>query len=256
MRTLVIGDIHGAYKALLQCLEKSNFDYRNDLMIQLGDVVDGYPQSYECVEELLKIKHLVALKGNHDDWFNEFAQSDFHPYFWNHGGKGTLISYLEHAGKKGRFFSSGSGYKSALESIDIPQTHKTFFSNQIPYYVDGNNRCFVHAGFDRNLPFYNQGIENYYWDRSLWEEAWQCSIMANGTERSKTDRHFKEIFIGHTPTTKLGTDQPLTIFNITNLDTGAGHAGRLTIMDIDSKVFWQSDPLPGLYTDNFRGYDI
>lgn len=114
MRTLVMGDIHGAYKALQQCLERSGFDQENDLLIQLGDVVDGYPQVYECVEELLKIKHLVALKGNHDDWFNEFARTDFHPYFWNLGGRGTLVSYLEHAGKKGRFFSSGSGYKLPL----------------------------------------------------------------------------------------------------------------------------------------------
>jgi serine/threonine protein phosphatase 1 len=37
------------------------------------------------------------------------------------------------------------------------------------------------------------------------------------------------------------------MFNITNMDTGAGHTGKLTIMDIDSKIFWQSDPLPKLY---------
>ena len=36
-----MGDIHGNYRGLLQCLEKSNFDYDNDKLIQLGDVVDG-----------------------------------------------------------------------------------------------------------------------------------------------------------------------------------------------------------------------
>lgn len=40
--------------------------------------------------------------------------------------------------------------------------------------------------------------------------------------------------------------------NILNLDTGAGHSGRLTIMDISTKKFWQSDPLPELYTENYR----
>jgi len=29
--------------------------------------------------------------------------------------------------------------------------------------------------------------------------------------------------------------------NIYNLDTGAGHTGRLSIMDVDTKEFWQSD---------------
>lgn len=43
---------------------------------------------------------------------------------------------------------------------------------------------------------------------------------------------FKEIYIGHTPTTKWGTDKPLRALNVLNLDTGAGHWGRLTIMDV------------------------
>jgi serine/threonine protein phosphatase 1 len=35
--------------------------------------------------------------------------------------------------------------------------------------------------------------------------------------------------------------------NIWNVDTGAAFKGPLTIMDIDSKEFWQSEPLPHLY---------
>jgi len=39
-------------KALRQCLERSSFDYENDRLIQLGDIVDEYPEVYEFVEEL------------------------------------------------------------------------------------------------------------------------------------------------------------------------------------------------------------
>jgi len=244
MRTLVMGDIHGAYKALKQCLLKSEFDYENDLLIQLGDVVDKYPQSYECVEELLKIKHLIALKGNHDDWFYDFAKTEFHPYFWNHGGMATLSSYLDHAGKSGRLFPSASGYKSALVSGDIPATHIAFFTNQQSYYVDEEKRCFVHAGFNAEKPFPAQRTEDFYWDRRLWENA--MYYKENGGQFFiKAD--FMEIYIGHTPTTKWNTDQPLTAFNIHNLDTGAGDSGRLTIMDIDTKYYWQSDFTYDLY---------
>ncbi len=100
----VMGDIHGAYKALVQCLERSAFDYEKDVLIQLGDVTDGYPDVYDCIEKLLKIKNLIAIKGNHDDWFKEFIETDFHPFYWTYGGKGTLISYLKIAGKEGRYF--------------------------------------------------------------------------------------------------------------------------------------------------------
>jgi serine/threonine protein phosphatase 1 len=241
-----MGDIHGAYKALKQCLDRSEFDYENDLLIQLGDVVDRYPQSFECVEELLKVKHLIALKGNHDDWFDEFAKTDFHPYFWRYGGEATLSSYLDHAGKSGRFFPTGSGYKTALEASDIPAGHKEFFSNQRPYYIDEEQRCFVHAGFKAALPFHAQKTEDYYWDRSLWEDALGCHEYE---EPYSIKTAFKEIYIGHTPTTKSNTDQPMNVFNIYNLDTGAGHSGRLTIMDIDTKEFWQSDLTSDLYEE-------
>ena len=40
MRRLVVGDIHGGYKALMQVLERANFD-QNDMLITLGDLCDG-----------------------------------------------------------------------------------------------------------------------------------------------------------------------------------------------------------------------
>ncbi len=255
MRTFVMGDIHGAYKALLQCLERSSFDYDNDRLIQLGDIVDGHAEVYECVEELLKLKNLVAIKGNHDDWFDNFINSDFHPCHWNQGGKGTLISYLDHAGKNEKFFVVGNSYKTSLEAKDIPERHKTFFDNQRLYYVDEENRCFVHGGFDRHLPFSKQKKEDFYWSRDLWAEALHThshnrNIQLTPDFFDVVD--FKEIYIGHTPTTKWGTDKPLRALNILNMDTGAGHSGRLTIMDIETKKYWQSDPLLELYTENFR----
>lgn len=67
-KTFCCGDIHGNYKALKQVLEKSNFDYDNDTLISLGDIVDGWSDTYKCVEELLKIKNRIDIKGNHIIW--------------------------------------------------------------------------------------------------------------------------------------------------------------------------------------------
>jgi serine/threonine protein phosphatase 1 len=33
------------------------------------------------------------------------------------------------------------------------------------------------------------------------------------------------------------------------MDTGAGWAGKLTIMDVQTKEYWQSDPVQSLYPD-------
>src|SRR5450631_2294709 len=99
MRTFVMGDIHGAYKALRQCLERSGFDKQEDRLIQLGDIVDRGHQVYECAEELLTIRNLIAIKGNHDDWFNDFILTGYHPVQWQHGGCDTAKSYLRLIGK-------------------------------------------------------------------------------------------------------------------------------------------------------------
>lgn len=249
-RTFVMGDIHGAFKALVQCLQRSGFDYENDTLIQLGDIVDGNPQTFECVEELLKIKNLKSVRDNHDDWFNEFICTDYHPYHWQYGGDATAASYLLHTqSDRGVVFRSGSGFKTSLNSSNIPQSHKDFFANQLLYYIDGQDRCFVHAGYDTNLPFPGQLETNYFFDRNLWLDAVQRAQNPKLIQESGNNPDFSEIFIGHTPTTSWNTDRPLQFFNITNLDTGISHAGRLTIMDVDSRDYWQSDCMEKLYPD-------
>jgi len=99
-RRFCVGDIHGAYLALIQVLVKSKFDYENDILICLGDVVDGWPQTKECLDELMKIKNLVLLRGNHDDWaidaYNEVMvdgvlDSEFDSWY-TQGGKETIES--------------------------------------------------------------------------------------------------------------------------------------------------------------------
>lgn len=40
MRTLVMGDSHGGYRAIRQVLERAHFDFEKDTLICLGDVAD------------------------------------------------------------------------------------------------------------------------------------------------------------------------------------------------------------------------
>jgi serine/threonine protein phosphatase 1 len=236
MRTLVMGDIHGAYGALLQCLQRSHFNYEEDTLIQLGDIADRNGEVFECVEELLKIRHLIQLMGNHDAWFLAFMQTGVHPTDWKMETRCTALSYLLHAGK--------AGTAEQLEPEDVPATHRQFFGQMRLFYLDQKGNCFVHAGFNRDLPFLLQPREEYYWNRSLWMQA----LSFEATQRGKKTKqrfnmidHFHDIFIGHTNLLSWGTDRPMRAANIWNIDTGAGQGARLTIMDVDTYEFWQSD---------------
>lgn len=86
-----------------------------------------------------------------------------------------------------------------------------------------------------------QKESNYYWDRILWQDALDCLGDTTSNVIYETNPDFKEIFIGHTPTTRWGKKQPKNAHNIYNLDTDAGDSRRLTIMEIETKEYWQSD---------------
>jgi serine/threonine protein phosphatase 1 len=250
MRTFVMGDIHGAWKALKQCLERSRFDYENDLLIQLGDIADGHADVYRCIEELLSVRHLIAIKGNHDDWFTVYLQTGIHPDNWRQGGWGTATSYLRTIDKDDAIKPTMDGYTVALNPADLPESHRQFFDRQHLYYIDERNNCYVHAGFMRDVPFKGQSPEVYMWDRKLWEAALSFKTPKHKPGKKGTFNMvtpFHEVFIGHTSTTKWNIDQPMHAANIWNLDTGAGHDGKLTIMDVDTKQFWQSDAVTTLY---------
>lgn len=261
-RTLVCGDIHGNYKGLIQCLERSNFDYKNDTLISLGDVVDGHSQSFEVVEELLKIKNLIAVKGNHDDWFNTWLETGNNPSNWQQGQKATGLSYLAKSRPDEAWYEyvdtpgGGKHFKESIMTNDIPDRHIEFFKNQLPYYIDDKNNLFIHGGFNRHYKLEEQDEFLFWWDRDLWSQALSFKGMSavEGIKQPKFKmvEDFKEIFIGHTSTQFWNENEPMNAANIWNLDTGGGWFGKVSIMNVDTKEFWQSDTGKELYPE-FKG---
>ena len=77
MRTLVIGDIHGGLKALIQLLKRAEVT-KEDNLIFLGDYVDGWSESAQVIQyliELSEVNNCVFIKGNHDAWCEPWLQN-------------------------------------------------------------------------------------------------------------------------------------------------------------------------------------
>jgi len=238
MRRFVVGDIHGNYQALMQCLQRSNFDYNKDKLIVLGDVVDGFTQTYEVVEELLKVKNLILILGNHDAWFISFMRRGANPNIWIHqGGANTILSYNKRI--KPKQLERGpvvDDCKEDLSDTIIPVTHQEFFNNAVLYHEE-DDMLFVHGGFDDNKHISEQSGIFLYWDRKLIETA-----------RNRPIRQYKEIFVGHTSTQYYGGEDytyPRRFNNLWMMDTGAGWNGKLSMMNIDTKEIFQSDKFNG-----------
>lgn len=248
MNTYVIGDIHGAYKALVQVFERTPLE-KGDTIISLGDIADGWSETYECVELLLKMKedyNMIFIKGNHDDVFLDWMIKGVHPWYWLQGAKETAESYIRHAERPIEVYPHMGGYNITLSNIDIPESHQKFFKEQILKYIDEDNNLFVHGGFNRHMHISEQVKDVLVWDRDLWYAALSFK-QVNPDSKFKMKDNFKDVFIGHTATVNWKTDKPMNAANIWNLDTGAGFSGKLTCMNVKTKEYYQSDLVQELY---------
>lgn len=228
MRKLVVGDIHGCNRALLQCLERASFNPAKDRLISLGDACDRGPEVREVLDTLIGIKNLVFILGNHDKWALDWFEEGLKPELWlSQGGLQTMASYggsPEEAGK-------------------VPEAHIEFLRNA-PCWHEEDNRLFVHGGFRPEIPLSKTNPEILIWDRELLQMALD--------DPKKKMTPYLEVFVGHTPTMTFppayGT-KPLHGADVWGIDTGAGCGGCLTIMDVETKEYWQSDPVARLYRD-------
>lgn len=234
--TYVIGDIHGGLRALKQVLGLLP-KAKDDLFIFLGDYVDGWSEASETVSFLINFSetnNCVLLRGNHDELVYAFLKEKENNTMWlAHGGESSKKSYEK------------------ISEVKLKE-HLYFFENLKNYYIDSSNRLYLHAGFtNQNGPQHEYFPNTVYWDRTLWELV--CSLDSSLT---KTDANypkrlllFNEIYIGHTPVTRIGKTKPVNYANVWNVDTGAAFKGPLSIIEASTKELWQSDPVWTLYPE-------
>lgn len=201
----------------------------------LGDYVDGWSESAEVIAFLLELNEThdcIFIKGNHDLWCEEWLRTGEPNATWlKHGGQETVKSY------------------DTVDSVRRLQ-HLNFLETMPYYFIDESNRLFIHAGFtSMHGPQNEFHRSNFSWDRTLWEMA---LTMDKGIKKDsllfpKRLKLFNEIFIGHTPTLYYDVTIPMQGCNVWNVDTGAAFYGKLTIMDIASKQYWQSEAVYELY---------
>ncbi len=235
-RTLVIGDIHGGLKALIQVLERAEVTSK-DLLIFLGDYVDGWSESPQVLDYLIRLNEInpcIFLRGNHDELLLHWLQKNHdNPTWYNHGGESTVMAY-------------------AKVSEEVKNKHIAFLLTLENYFLDSENRLFVHAGFtNMNGVTHEHFPRMFYWERTLWETALALDpeMKPNNPFYPKRFTLYNEIFIGHTPVSRINETTPVKKANVWNVDTGAAFKGPLTAMDVNTKEFWQSDPLNSLYPE-------
>lgn len=246
-RRFCLGDVHGAYLALKDALNTANFDYENDLLIFLGDVADGWSQTKECIDELMKIKNLIHCLGNHDEWAMMYYDGTMKP---------PIVKFLSVGEFQSWYNQGGAKTIDSLGDFDNQDPkYLEFFKNaKLAHFIDDEDglKAFAHASipnqsFDLMKTLESGNTEQFIWDRWLITNA-----AKNMNSETTSDDRFVEIYLGHTPVNYLMDNTnflPQKMTNVWAMDTAASYNGKVTLMDIDSKEVYQSDFVFKYYPD-------
>ena len=132
MRKLVIPDIHGCAKTLIELLHKIGLNKTDELYF-LGDYIDKGRDSAGVIDTILSLKEsqyqLYTLRGNHEENLIE-AYYHYNP---------TLFQY---------FVANVNKSANLLDDKGALKTKYLNFFNDLPYYFELDDFWLVHAGFD------------------------------------------------------------------------------------------------------------
>lgn len=257
-RRLIIGDVHGRYRALREALERAGYDEKEDILYSVGDFCDRGRDNLEVLEYLSSLENFRPVLGNHDAWLQDYLRTGYVSDNWysNNGGWTTVESLV----------GVSENVKKRLSS----------WLDAIPYCRVDDGIVIVHGGpvgrtmadiarpRDWNIERDARDIPDELWDRKylrtalLYKEWMKSDERKDGMDFSRYTLYCygkagSTEFIGLNPAVENGMiftghsivgDKPFIspFFHITAIDTGAASGkGRLTCMNIDSGEYWQSD---------------
>ena len=205
-----VGDIHGCYNLLMSRLKEIGFDFENDLLVAVGDLVDRGTQNIQCVE-LLSKPWFTSVRGNHED---------------------LCIGGLHNESYKRCHVANGGEWFYMLDGQAMYNIAKTFAELPVVLEINHNGKKFgfVHGHIEQNN--WDEFKETFTQEPTAFRDPSELAMWG----RERLDEEKKQythvtgvdaVIMGHTVTQK-----PCKRDNCYWIDTGAVHWGTMTILDL------------------------
>ena len=205
-----VGDIHGCYNLLMTRLKEIGFDFENDLLVAVGDLVDRGTQNIECVE-LLSKPWFTSVRGNHED---------------------LCIGGLHNESYKRCHVANGGEWFYMLDEQAMYNIAKTFAELPVVLEINHNGKKFgfVHGHIEQNN--WDEFKETFTQEPTAFRDPSELAMWG----RERLDEEKKQyanvsgvdaVIMGHTVTQK-----PCKRDNCYWIDTGAVHWGTMTVLDL------------------------
>lgn len=225
-RAFVVGDIHGCFDELLAGLDKLGFDNTKDLCFSVGDLVDRGPDSH-CVLQFLDQPWFHAIRGNHEQMVIDAGGTS-----WHIGNGGLWFAQMA-AGDQNKIVDRFKELPLLMQ-VDLPDGRKIGLAHA-SFPPGGNNRStfvtdWANAQKWADKTDWHMDENEILWDRYQIGRARR--VAATGEKGQKfagefTVKNVDHVYFGHTP-----LKEPLTLGNMTWLDTGCFATGKLTIVEL------------------------
>ena len=205
-----VGDIHGCYNLLMTRLKEIGFDFENDLLVAVGDLVDRGTQNIQCVE-LLSKPWFTSVRGNHED---------------------LCIGGLHNESYKRCHVANGGEWFYMLDGQAMYNIAKTFAELPVVLEISHNGKKFgfVHGHIEQNN--WDEFKETFTQEPTAFRDPSELAMW--GRERLNDENQqythvsgVDAVIMGHTVTQK-----PCKRDNCYWIDTGAVHWGTMTILDL------------------------
>ena len=210
-RLWTCGDIHGCYSLLMNTLAQVGFDFENDLLVAVGDLVDRGPQNIECVE-LLDQPWFTSIRGNHED---------------------LCINGLHSAAHKDCHISNGGEWFYQLDKETMRDIAKKF--NELPVVLEVNHQGkkfgFVHGHIEQNN--WDEFKETFTQEPTAFRDPsalamWGRDRLDIDDQKYTTVSGVDAVFIGHTVVQHVCHRD-----NCYFIDIGSCFVGRLAVLDVN-----------------------
>lgn len=217
-----VGDIQGAFDLLENRLKEIGFDFEQDALVAVGDLVDRGRYSHQVLEYLRK-KWFYSVKGNHEDFLVLGAFDSYYAHQHKRNGGEWFYKYDE---------DSRAIFASELERLPVA----------LEVLWNGKKYGFVHADvqgndwdvFTSNLTHYSDSfahegtvLNHALWSRSRIKDWFTGFDDVNHTPISGID----QVYVGHSI-----FEHPFAVHNINYIDTGAYVTHNITVHRVDVEL--------------------
>ncbi|MEW9678141.1 metallophosphoesterase [Pseudomonas sp. TE50-2] len=207
-RDLAVGDIHGHFERLRECLEAVGFDPLVDRLFSVGDLVDRGPGSAQALQWLAE-PWFHAVQGNHESLAVNHLR----------GGRVDLDMYR----------AAGGGWFLDLPRAEQVRFVEVFERLPIALQVDtaGGPVGLLHA--DSPFDDWTQLCASLQAGDDLQvREVCQWSRRRLKEGDSRPVKGLRALLVGHTPVLEIKV-----LGNVWHLDTGGWSRGRFSLLELD-----------------------